>query len=99
MKELDSIPFSFQRKWSSKCNCCDTVKNETVTYDLKLKFNRSFDRFNKEHRSYLLFFEPTFYSSFSEIPPVLGTNTGTGKGDIEELVKELKSLIPPKEDK
>lgn len=93
MKQLDSIPFSFQKSWSSKCNCCETIKTEAVTYELQVKFVRSFDRFEKEHRTYLLFYKPTFYYSFSENPPVIGTDTGMGKRDIEELVEEIKKLI------
>ena len=93
MKQLDSIPFSFEKLWSSKCYCCDTIKTETVTYELQVRFILHIGHENKENRTYLLFYTPRFYCSFSKNPPVIGTDTGMGKRDIEELVEEIKKLI------
>jgi hypothetical protein len=87
MNNLDSIPFSFQRHYSAKCYCCDTIKKEMITYELQIEFREG------GVRTYLLFYRPVFFSSFSKNPPVIGENMGMGKRSIEELVEEIKKLI------
>lgn len=93
MKEIEKIPFSFQKSYSCKCNCCETIKTEVITYELNLKFISSYDDKNKETRTYLLFYKPKYYQSFSVNPPIIGYDTGMGKRNIRELVDPLTALI------
>ena len=90
---LSDLPFSFQKEYICKCNCCDTIITETITYELQLKLIRLFDKKNEEIRNYLLFYQPRFYSNFESNPSVIGCGIGQGKSDLEELKNELKKLI------
>lgn len=88
MKELLKLPVSFQKKYTCKCNCCETIKTETITYNLQVEIMEH-HIYERSFRTYRLYYRPTYYSSFSHNPPVIGENTGSGKEDIEELVNDL----------
>jgi len=96
MKELDKIPFSFQTSYTSKCDCCETIKTETIDYELQIKLILTFGFNDKEKRSYLLFYKPRFYSSFAFPPQNIGLSAGLGEEDITILVDELEKELKDK---
>lgn len=91
--KLEELPFSLRRTHTSKCACCETIKTESISYELELKFQDGVDVYDKEYKRYLLFYRPKFYSAFAEVPQIIGEHLGLGSQNLELLIEELSKII------
>lgn len=93
MKEIEKLPVYFQKNHRGECNCCDTIREETVNYELKIDVLEHSRGNNKRYRSYRIYYQPTWYCSFQESPKIIGYNTGMGETNVKKLVDDLLKLI------
>ena len=92
MEELKDLPFSFQKKYSGKCACCETIREETITYRLYVDFLEHTGMDNVHYKTYRIYYEPKYYVTFEKSPRIIGEHLGMGETDIKELVKKLLPL-------